>query len=89
MQVWGAVLAALSWAAVAADAHAAVAIRGVHSSAGEGYSRIVIDLSGSTRFQYGYVPAAGDKPARVYVDVHDVVLDDQRGQVVSDRKSVV
>jgi N-acetylmuramoyl-L-alanine amidase len=83
MKVCGAVLAALAWAAVAADAHAAVSIRGIHSSAGEGYSRVVIDLSASTRFQYGFVPAAGDKPARVYVDVHDVVLDDQRGQVVS------
>jgi N-acetylmuramoyl-L-alanine amidase len=77
-----AVAAVLSTVLATGPAAAAVSIKGIHSSASDESTRIVIDLSGPAPFQYGFVPAAGGKPARVYVDVHDVVLEDQRGQVI-------
>jgi len=58
-----------------ADA-AAASVRSIRSSAGSDYTRIVVDLSTATRFDYAILPAnpATGTPARLYVDLHGVKL---------------
>lgn len=52
----------------------AAAIKNIRSSAGSTYTRVVIDLTGPTAYEYATLPASGGKPARLYVDLRGVKL---------------
>ncbi len=61
--------------AVAAPLRAeAAAVKTIRSSASSTYTRIVIDLTGPTDYQYAIIPASGTRPARLYVDLNGVSL---------------
>ena len=62
------------------EARAAIAMRGVHSSAEAAYTRIVIDLSTPTSYEYALIPPnpRTNTPARLYVDLRGVVLERKR-----------
>lgn len=61
--------------AVAAPLQAdAAALKTIRSSAGSTYTRIVIDLTGPTDYEYAIIPASGTRPARLYVDLKGVSL---------------
>lgn len=57
-----------------------IAIERIRHASGEDYTRIVIDLSRRTTFSWGQLPAKPDEglPARVYVDLAGVRLDERR-----------
>ena len=52
----------------------AAALKTIRSSAGSTYTRIVIDLTGTTDYEYAIIPASGTRPARLYVDLKGVSL---------------
>jgi N-acetylmuramoyl-L-alanine amidase len=89
--------------AAAVPAHAA-ALKSIRSSAGSGYTRIVIDLSAPITYEYATLPATAGNSARLYVDLqgvklgggdHDVWIGDMRvkrvrtGQFSADTARIV
>ena len=66
-------VAALGWSE---PVHAAAQLSGIRSSAGSGYTRIVVDLTQASSFEYAILPAdpKAKQPARLYIDLKGVRL---------------